>query len=208
MTFDETLSQVLETTPARRDGYRIGRSSAFDLDEEYLEDLKAEIIQAKKLAVDEDGAVLVWTGGSATTPARVSQRLSYTPYLQKTSSPPGRRAQAGDGPLCRHQGLDRVDRRPRPGGGPSAARPGPAQHDGGGTPLRGHGQPGAGRWHHGPLWGADRPRRSRRAGLLCGLAMQAAMRRYTEEVRQRPWPRDADSGGPQLGGSGGAGHRQ
>jgi len=31
----------------------------FDLDEEYREDLQAEIIQAKKLALDEDGAVLV-----------------------------------------------------------------------------------------------------------------------------------------------------
>jgi len=31
----------------------------FALDDEYLEDLKAELIQAKKLAVDEDGTVLV-----------------------------------------------------------------------------------------------------------------------------------------------------
>src|SRR4029450_3677200 len=58
----------------------------FDLDEEYLEDLKAEIIQAKKLAVDEDGAVLVWAGGTATSavPANDQERapLVYTPtYL-------------------------------------------------------------------------------------------------------------------------------
>ena len=72
----------------RRDGrvsYRALRRR-FDLDEEYLEDLKAEIIQAKKLAVDEDGAVLVWTGRSATAPAPVSDQerppLAYTPtYL-------------------------------------------------------------------------------------------------------------------------------
>jgi hypothetical protein len=30
----------------------------FDLDDEYLEDLRAELIQAQRLAVDEDGAVL------------------------------------------------------------------------------------------------------------------------------------------------------
>ena len=58
----------------------------FELDEDYLEDLKAEIIQAKKLAVDEDGAVLVWTGGLASAPALVSTQerapLAYTPaYL-------------------------------------------------------------------------------------------------------------------------------
>src|SRR5437016_12837962 len=86
MTFDELLTQVLELL--RRDGrvsYR-ALKRCFDLDEEYLEDLKAEIIQAKKLAVDEDGAVLVWTGGTTTTsaPANDQERalLVYTPtYL-------------------------------------------------------------------------------------------------------------------------------
>jgi class 3 adenylate cyclase/tetratricopeptide (TPR) repeat protein len=86
MTFDEILTQVLDLL--RREGrvsYRAIKRR-FDLDEDYLEDLKAEIIQAKKLAVDEDGAVLVWTGDSATALAPVSDQerppLSYTPaYL-------------------------------------------------------------------------------------------------------------------------------
>jgi len=58
MTFDETLAQMLELL--RRDGrvsYR-ALKRRFDLDEEYLEDLKAEIIQTKKLAINEDRAVL------------------------------------------------------------------------------------------------------------------------------------------------------
>jgi class 3 adenylate cyclase len=86
MTFDEILTQVLELL--RRDGrvsYR-ALKRRFDLDEEYLEDLKAEIIQAKKLAVDEDGAVLVWTGGLITAPKPAGDQepppLAYTPaYL-------------------------------------------------------------------------------------------------------------------------------
>jgi class 3 adenylate cyclase/tetratricopeptide (TPR) repeat protein len=86
MTFDEILTQVLALL--QRDGrvsYR-ALKRRFDLDEEYLEDLKAEIIQAKKLAVDEDGAVLVWTGSTATplTPASDQEHapLAYTPtYL-------------------------------------------------------------------------------------------------------------------------------
>ena len=86
MTFDEILTQVLELL--RREGrvsYR-ALKRRFDLDEDYLEDLKAEIIQAKKLAVDEDGAVLVWTGDSAIALAPGSDQerppLSYTPaYL-------------------------------------------------------------------------------------------------------------------------------
>src|SRR5207245_2628927 len=86
MTFDEILTQVLALL--RRDGrvsYR-ALKRRFDLDDDYLEDLKAEIIQAKKLAVDEAGAVLVWTGDAAAAPAPVSGQertpLSYTPaYL-------------------------------------------------------------------------------------------------------------------------------
>jgi class 3 adenylate cyclase/predicted ATPase len=34
----------------------------FDLDDETLEDLKAELIEVDKLAIDEDGKVLVWAG--------------------------------------------------------------------------------------------------------------------------------------------------
>src|SRR6266851_1252307 len=44
----------------------------FQLDDAYLEDLKAELIEGQRLAVDEDGRVLVWTGRadgpSLTTP--------------------------------------------------------------------------------------------------------------------------------------------
>jgi class 3 adenylate cyclase len=82
MTFDEILTQVLELL--RREGrvsYR-ALKRRFDLDEDYLEDLKAEIIQAKKLAVDEDGAVLVWTGDAAMASDQERPPLSYTPvYL-------------------------------------------------------------------------------------------------------------------------------
>ena len=34
----------------------------FDLDDDVLEDLKAELVTAQRLAVDEQGAVLVWVG--------------------------------------------------------------------------------------------------------------------------------------------------
>ncbi len=63
MTFDEVLAQVIDLLQREgRVSYR-ALKRRFTLDDEYLEDLKAEIIQAKKLATDEDGAVLVWTGG-------------------------------------------------------------------------------------------------------------------------------------------------
>ncbi len=64
----------------------------FALDDEYLEEVKAELIQAKQVARDEAGAVLVWTGSSdtlpspplqpapeAVQPARVALRWQITP---------------------------------------------------------------------------------------------------------------------------------
>jgi hypothetical protein len=46
-----------------------------DLDDDYLEDLKAELMQGQRLAVDEDGAVLVWTGGTEVSPRTISPAL-------------------------------------------------------------------------------------------------------------------------------------
>ena len=42
----------------------IGLKRRLQLDDETLDALKDDLIYAKKLAVDEDGRVLVWTGGT------------------------------------------------------------------------------------------------------------------------------------------------
>jgi class 3 adenylate cyclase/tetratricopeptide (TPR) repeat protein len=63
-TFDEILTQVTELL--QRDGrvaYRVLKRR-FDIDDEYVEDLKADLIEAKRVATDEDGKVLVWAGGA------------------------------------------------------------------------------------------------------------------------------------------------
>src|SRR3989475_13197877 len=104
MTFDEILTQVL--TLLRREGrvsYR-ALKRRFDLDEDYLDDLKAEIIQAKRLAVDEDGAVLVWTGGAAPAPvpasaparAPLAQNAIYISYRPEVCSPIVTREEKGE----------------------------------------------------------------------------------------------------------------
>src|SRR6476646_333580 len=62
MTFDEVLGQVQALLQReKRVSYR-GLKRRFDVDDEYLEDLKEELIGARRLAVDEDGRFLVWTG--------------------------------------------------------------------------------------------------------------------------------------------------
>ena len=64
MTFEEVLDQALEMLQRRgRVTYR-ALQRQFGLDDAYLADLKAEIIEAQRLAVDENGTVLVWTGGA------------------------------------------------------------------------------------------------------------------------------------------------
>ena len=81
MTFEETLAQVVEVLRReRRVSYRALRRR-FGLDEEYLEDLKVEIIQAKQLATDEDNTILVWTGDATPTSVSAPERppLAYTP---------------------------------------------------------------------------------------------------------------------------------
>src|SRR5262249_21338401 len=54
----------------------------FELDDEFLEDLKAEIIDAKRLASDENGKVLVWTGASPVSGSHPPDTSSPTPDPQ------------------------------------------------------------------------------------------------------------------------------
>src|SRR5712691_6401069 len=86
MTFDDILAQVLALLQReKRVSYR-ALKRRFDLDDEYLEDLKDEIIKAKRLAIDEEGSVLVWTGDAQTVTAQSDQR-PHQPAAQEQHSP-------------------------------------------------------------------------------------------------------------------------
>ena len=64
MKFSEVVAQA--TAWLRREGrvsYRALKLE-FDLSEEALDTLKEELVEAKRVAVDENGKVLVWTGSS------------------------------------------------------------------------------------------------------------------------------------------------
>src|SRR5262245_21276140 len=85
MTFDAMLAQVLDLLQReKRVSYR-PLKRRFDLDDEYLEDLKDEIIKAKRLAIDEEGSVLVWTGNTQET---VSQPALATQQPAAQAKPP------------------------------------------------------------------------------------------------------------------------
>jgi len=75
MTFDDILEQVI--TLLKRQGrvsYR-ALKRRFAIDDDYIDDLKEEIIHAQRLAMDEDGRILVWTGQAEGVPLSVSQPL-------------------------------------------------------------------------------------------------------------------------------------
>jgi class 3 adenylate cyclase/tetratricopeptide (TPR) repeat protein len=89
MTFEEILDHAIAMLQRRgRLTYRTLQLQ-FHLDDEHLEALKDELLYGQRLAVDEDDRVLVWTGDTGTTPpaaARVETPaqppLTYTPpYL-------------------------------------------------------------------------------------------------------------------------------
>src|SRR5262252_5381557 len=64
MTFEELLDQAIDLLQRRgRVTYRTLKRQ-FQLDDDVLEDLKEELIYGQRLAVDEDGRVLVWMGGA------------------------------------------------------------------------------------------------------------------------------------------------
>src|SRR3989441_10769280 len=81
MTFEEILNQA-KATLQRRGRLTYGAlRRQFNLDDAYLEDVKAELIEGQRLAVDEDGRVLVWTG-RADVPSRT------TPPAPQLGPPP------------------------------------------------------------------------------------------------------------------------
>jgi class 3 adenylate cyclase/predicted ATPase len=94
MTFDDILEQVIQLLQRQeRVSYR-ALKRRFALDDDYLEDLKEELIHAQRVATDEDGRILVWTGDARTTlspvsPSQTAQRPAVQTYQSvQTAIPP------------------------------------------------------------------------------------------------------------------------
>lgn len=62
MKFSEVVAQTLAWLQREgRVSYRALKRE-FELDDDFLEDLKVELIEVKELAIDKDGKMLVWVG--------------------------------------------------------------------------------------------------------------------------------------------------
>jgi class 3 adenylate cyclase/tetratricopeptide (TPR) repeat protein len=104
VTFKEVLAQVMEWLQQdKRLSYRALKRQ-FALDDDYLDDLKTELIEVRRVAVDEDGRVLVWTGDSAPDSATLlglatssaQAPLTYTPSYLAEKILTSRRALEGE----------------------------------------------------------------------------------------------------------------
>src|SRR5919197_1762793 len=72
MAFEEIVDQALAMLQR---GGRVAYGTLkrqFNLDDDALDDLKAELIDAQRVALDEDGKILVWRGGASTPPESIS----------------------------------------------------------------------------------------------------------------------------------------
>src|SRR5215831_15887569 len=104
MDYDELVAKVIELLQReKRIPYRVLKRR-FDLDEDYIEDLKIDLIEAKRLAVDENDRILVWIGDAqavtsevaqATQPLAAQQQPSpqVTPRVTVSPSPDAERRQ-------------------------------------------------------------------------------------------------------------------
>ncbi len=82
MDFYDMLGQVMDLLQRRgRVTYRALKRQ-FDLDDAFLDDLKEELIYGQQLAVDEDGRVLVWTGGADRASAS-SPPVAFSPATEQ-----------------------------------------------------------------------------------------------------------------------------
>src|SRR5262245_54978989 len=69
MTFEEILDQAIAMLQRRGRLTYGALKLQFRLDDDQLTVLKDELLHAQQVARDEDGRVLVWTGGAAAPPA-------------------------------------------------------------------------------------------------------------------------------------------
>jgi class 3 adenylate cyclase len=88
MTFEEILDQAIAMLQRRGRLTYGALKRQFQLDDAYLDDVKAELIEGQRVAVDEDGRVLVWTGAEVSAPHPRPSPVSSPDRLPLAYTPP------------------------------------------------------------------------------------------------------------------------
>jgi hypothetical protein len=88
VTFEQVLTQAMAMLQRQgRVSYRALKRQ-FGLDDSYLEDLKGEIIDVHQVAIDQGGTMLVWIGGTGTTPSHTEPQTAPRTARLATEAPP------------------------------------------------------------------------------------------------------------------------
>ena len=87
MTFEEILDQAIAMLQRRGRLTYGALKRQFQLDDAYLDDLKNELIAGQRLAIDEGGNVLVWTGGTE-MPPRITPPVSQAARASREAATP------------------------------------------------------------------------------------------------------------------------
>jgi class 3 adenylate cyclase/tetratricopeptide (TPR) repeat protein len=86
MDYEELVAKVIELLQReKRVPYRVLKRR-FELDDDYIEDLKIDLIEAKRLASDENDRILVWIGDAHAVTSEVAQP-TQPPAAQQQPSP-------------------------------------------------------------------------------------------------------------------------
>src|SRR3989442_7560042 len=93
MTFEEILDQAMAMLQRRGRLTYSTLKRHFQLDDAALEDVKNELIEGQRLAVDERGNVLVWAGDTATPVSPASPASMHAPPPAASSPPDAERRQ-------------------------------------------------------------------------------------------------------------------
>src|SRR5713101_7261484 len=88
MTFEEILDQAIAMLQRRGRLTYGALKRQFQLDDAYLDDVKTELIEGQRVAVDEDGRVLVWTGAEVSAPPPTAPPVSRQDRLPLAYTPP------------------------------------------------------------------------------------------------------------------------
>src|SRR5215510_2020534 len=84
MNFNEVLTQTIAMLREHgRVSYR-ALQRQFGIDDDFLTDLKDELIVVQQVAIEQDGRMLVWTGATAPAPATP---LTSVPAAPETGVP-------------------------------------------------------------------------------------------------------------------------
>ena len=86
MDYDELVAKVIELLQReKRIPYR-SLKRRFDVDDDYVADLKIDLIEAKRLAIDENDRILAWIGDAQEGTSQVAQPTPQ-PATQEQPSP-------------------------------------------------------------------------------------------------------------------------